>query len=144
MFQIPSKHAMLAYMVQPSAKSLERVAKKFGIDLLYLFGSQARGDAYVNSDMDIAYRATTPLDMSQFSALSSELANTFNTTSDKIDLTNLAHVTPLLSFLVSQEGKLLVGTAADDDTFYRSSVMKHIDAAPLYQAQKKYIQSKYA
>lgn len=69
------------------------------------------------------------------------LAKIFNIPSQRIDLINLRSAPPLLSFLISQQGQLLAGSTEDDDVFYRLSIMRHLDAKPLYEAAEHYVHS---
>ncbi len=67
-----------------SAPEIERICKKYRLDLLYVFGSYASGEPSSLSDLDLAYYSRHPIDelslLPKFQALFEEEA---------IDLVNL-------------------------------------------------------
>jgi len=125
-------------------KQCEEIAKEFHLKLLFLFGSQARGDVHAKSDVDFAYLSIQPLSLETLYELMSRLATIFTIATDRIDMVDISKANSLLTFFIAQEGILLAGNQVDEDTFYRTSIMKHFDAQPLYELEKEYIRNHYA
>lgn len=83
--------------------SLKRLADKFQLDLIILFGSQASGRVHAESDADIAVRGTKALSLSQQLSLARQLDKHFIDT----DLVDLKRASPLMLASVATSGKLL-------------------------------------
>ena len=83
-------------------KDIAVIAKKYSLRLLVLFGSQARGDAYKKSDIDIAYAADQTIDITEENRMALELYSVFGTA--KLDMVNLAKADPLLLKRITEEG----------------------------------------
>jgi len=79
-----------------------------GLELLVLFGSRARGDAYDGSDWDFAYLGTGEFDPDAFLARLVPLLG-----AERVDLVDLARANGLLRYRVAGEGKVLHEAASD-------------------------------
>ena len=93
-------------MIDP--KYIEKIAKKHGIELIYLFGSKAKNSSSKLSDIDIAvllekYRRKDLKDI--FLSLIYDFTKLFD--SDKIDLLLLNKASLAIQFNVISEGKIL-------------------------------------
>jgi predicted nucleotidyltransferase len=91
-------------MTTPPSSNLESIAKRYGLRLIVLFGSQVTGRTHVESDVDVAVLARRPLTVAQRSQLWMELSDAFQT---EIDLTMLNRGEPLLLYRVASSGRLL-------------------------------------
>lgn len=83
------------------------VAKQYGVDALYLFGSYARGEATPQSDLDFRIERGRICSLIQLSAMYSELAGKFQKnldllTSQNIDPEFLAAIRPEEVLLYAQ------------------------------------------
>ncbi|MFH1354386.1 MAG: nucleotidyltransferase domain-containing protein [bacterium] len=90
-------------------KKMEVIAKKFGLAFLALFGSQARGGAHAESDVDVGYRATGaggPLSARQEQKLAEMLAEAFGR---EVDLRSLHSENPYFLFSVMGTAQFLAG-----------------------------------
>ena len=83
-------------------KDIESIAVKYGLRLLVLFGSQARGEANKKSDVDIAYSSYKNMDIAKENLMSLDLYSVFGTS--KLDLVNLSNASPLLLKRITNEG----------------------------------------
>lgn len=88
----------------PSKAQLESVAKRYGLRLIVLFGSQVTGRTHPESDVDVAVWLTRSLSASRRTRLWMELSDAFRA---EIDLTVLNHAEPLLLSHVARKGQLL-------------------------------------
>lgn len=92
-------------MVEIDKKAIAEIAKKHGLALVVLFGSQARGDARPKSDFDIAYSSIKPLAFSEENQMAVELHEVCRT--PDVDVVNLRNAGPLLLKKVVDEGLVL-------------------------------------
>lgn len=121
-------------------EELNRLAQQYGLTLLYMFGSVARGDDTLASDIDFAYETLRALDLKKQFGLQQELQKILNV-HKSIDLVNLANASPLLANRVLREGKIIFASKKAEEKFYYRTVKNYIDAKPLFQATQKFIQT---
>ena len=88
----------------PSKAQLESIAKRYGLRLIVLHGSQVSGRTHPDSDVDVAVWTTRPLTAARRTRLWLELSEAFRA---EIDLAVLNHAEPLLLSQVARKGKLL-------------------------------------
>jgi len=82
-------------------------------NLFILFGSQNKGYAGANSDIDIGVVAEKPLSLDEKNKLSEKIASEFSFDEDKVDLVDLNEASPLLQMEAAKSGKLLKGSEYD-------------------------------
>lgn len=121
-------------------RKLTKLAEQYQMTLLFVFGSVARGDETVDSDVDLAYSTTTKLTLQQQFALQESLRVILRLR-QPIDLVNLSNATPLLAYQIVREGQVLFAQPGAEDSFYQRTVKNYIDARPLFQATKQYVQA---
>jgi predicted nucleotidyltransferase len=101
--------------------------RTFGLELLVVFGSRARGDARQGSDWDFAYLGAASLDANRLNA---ELSLALRT--DRVDLADLARAGGLLRFRAARDGVPVYesreGTFRD---FWFDAVQFWCDAGPV-------------
>ncbi|OIN94795.1 MAG: hypothetical protein COS37_07975 [Anaerolineae bacterium CG03_land_8_20_14_0_80_58_20] len=90
--------------VLPTSEQLQPIAQKFGVRLIVLFGSVARGRIHEESDIDVAVLTERPLTFNKRLKLWSALSPLFRA---DIDLAILNHANPLFGFRIANEGKVL-------------------------------------
>lgn len=88
----------------PTSKQLRPVAQKFGVRLIVLFGSAARGKVHAESDIDVGVLMERYPTFNRRLKLWQALCEIFRA---EIDLAVLNHATPLLKFQVARDGKVL-------------------------------------
>jgi len=88
----------------PTSKQLQPIAQKFGVGLIVLFGSVARGKIHEESDIDIGVLTDRPITFNKRLKLWYELSSLFRA---DIDLAMLNHAEPVFGFQVARDGKLL-------------------------------------
>jgi len=86
---------------------IAKIAKKFHLKLIVVFGSFASGKNRVDSDLDIAILGIKEISFSEQINLINEFSRVFN---KNIDLSILNNVNPLLLFEVSKNSILLYGS----------------------------------
>jgi predicted nucleotidyltransferase len=83
----------------------ERLDARFGLDALWLFGSEARGTAGVRSDLDLAALFRRKPSRIELLEAREELADSAGR---DVDLLDLEQVSPILAIQVLRHGELLV------------------------------------
>lgn len=71
-----------------------KIAEKYGLDLVVLFGSQATGQTHKESDIDIAYSGNKRLTFDEEIRINSDLIDAFER--DDVQLVNIKKASPLL------------------------------------------------
>lgn len=105
------------------------------LELLVLFGSQAKGRARAASDVDVAVRCTRAADLD---ALYAVLAPRLGT--DRVDLVDLRRAGPLLAFEVARSGRVLYERSSGAFREFQSlASRRYCDTAKLRQAQRRAI-----
>jgi len=85
----------------------ERLDARFGLDALWVFGSEARGTVRRPSDVDLAALFRRPPSKVELLEARDELADLLGR---DVDLLDLEQVSPILAMQVLRHGKLLVDT----------------------------------
>ena len=93
-----------------------------GLRLLYLFGSQASGDARPDSDWDIAFLADSDLDNVSRWHIAEELAAELG---QDVDLVDLKEASTVLKMHIVQNGRLLYGDSLGADLFEASTMTQY-------------------
>jgi predicted nucleotidyltransferase len=121
-------------MIAMDKKRLARVAARYHLDLIVLFGSQATGRARADSDLDVAVRGYKPgwigarrvreweWKMEVMGAVASAVDG-----GHEVDVSFLNRATPLLLFEVARQGQLLYEKKPGDFTVFRSYAARRYD-----------------
>ena len=123
---------------------IAKIAKKFHLKLIVVFGSFASGKNRVDSDLDIAILGIKEISFSEQINLINEFSRVFN---KNIDLSILNNVNPLLLFEVSKNSILLYGSREDFLKFKLYAFKVYNDYTPYFEMEKnlnKKIISAYA
>jgi predicted nucleotidyltransferase len=83
--------------------SIEEIANQFSLDLIVMFGSQARGQSTSNSDTDIAVRSSRELSRDDELQIATALDKLFL----NVDLCDIRKASPLLLGAIGQDAKLI-------------------------------------
>ena len=123
---------------------IAKLAKKFQLKLVIIFGSFANGKNRQDSDLDIAVLGSKEVFFDEQIRLTNELALIFN---KNIDLSVLNKANPLLLFQASKNPILLYGQRQDFLKFKLYAFNRYNDYAPYFAMEKnlnKKIISAYA
>lgn len=124
-------------------QKIKKVASKYGLRTLFVFGSAARGDMHAQSDIDIGFDTGRALTEREEMFLSLALAESFGTDKE-IDLVNVKNASPLLLRLMTEDAVPLFGTPSAFDALDRKATKLYIDAQPLFDLTKEYVRNKAA
>lgn len=108
--------------------------------LAYLFGSQAKGTANRESDIDIAVLLSNQIPRAAYGErlvkLNTELIGIFQ--QDAIDVTVLNVAPPLLAFQVVCHGMVIYDPHHRHVSFYVAAFNRYVDTQPLRELQWQY------
>ena len=120
-------------------KLIEKIAQKYSLELILLFGSKISGKAHRESDFDVAYLSNKALDLEEEARLIMELSQVFK--SENIDLVNLKKAPPLLMKQIFQNHRVLYCSNFKIYHLYKIYALKRfIEAAPLFRLRDELIE----
>ena len=120
---------------------IQKIAQKYKLELLLLFGSRVSKKNYKESDFDIAYLSERELNLEEEAKLIVELAPFFK--SENIDLVNLKKAKPLLFYSIFRNCQLLYTKDVLTFPILRAyAFKKYIETKPLYEEKFKRFQKK--
>ncbi len=98
-------------MLDPAqlAKAVDLLDRRFGLEALLIFGSEARGTARADSDVDLAALFRSPPDVV---ALLEAGADVERLLGRSVDLVDLAAASPILATQVLRDGRCLFGAGS--------------------------------
>lgn len=113
---------------------ITKIAKKFQLKLIVIFGSFANGKHRKDSDLDIAVLGLKEISFNEQISLTNKLSLIFN---KNIDLSVLNRANPLLLFQVSKNSILLYGSREEFLKFKLYAFNAYNDYAPYFEMEKK-------
>lgn len=125
-------------IVKPHIKKL---AKKYDLTLVVLFGSQVTGETHKESDVDVAYLSDEKLSFDEEVLLNTDLTEIFR--NDKVSLVNLKTASPLLLkqivttavVLYEKESHLFI-------EMFLYALRMYEEAEPLFDLRRHYLERK--
>jgi len=118
--------------------SVQKVAKKYGLDLVILFGSYAEGRNTKNSDIDIGYTKTEKLGFDDEIKLAEDFQTIFKI--ERADIVYIPGASPLFMYMILQNGQVLF--ERDPMIFpniYTYALKRFEDNKPLYKMRFDYL-----
>ena len=122
-------------------KITDKIAQKYSLEMILLFGSQVSGKTSKESDFDIAYLSKKELSGKEEIELNCDLMDVFK--SDKIDLTNLKNANPFLNYEIAKKCRLILGDEKKFSEFKIMAFKKYIDHLPLLDFQSFLIKKRH-
>lgn len=113
---------------------IKKIAKKFSLKLVFIFGSFANGKNRIDSDLDIAVLGFREISFEDQIELISELSDIFK---KNIDLSILNRTNPLLLFQVSKSSILIFGNREDFLKFKIYAFKLYNDYAPYFEMENR-------
>lgn len=111
-------------------RSVAEIAKRKGLALVLLFGSQATGNTHKFSDIDIGYISRKDLDYKENYSITIELAQVFK--NKNIEFTNIYAVPPSIKKQISDTGIILYEENPSIlDYFKIHALREYLDTKPL-------------
>lgn len=140
---MPDRHGQAPRVSEERLQAAVAACVKAGAELVYLFGSQARGKVWAESDVDLAVLLASDVPSEQYGEIQvqliGELMSVFS--SNDVDVVVLNQTPPLLTYEgVNQGGRLL----CERDRLARirfevRAFQGYVDTAPLREIQNRYL-----
>jgi uncharacterized protein len=92
-------------LTKKQKQKINKVAKKYQLNLIVLFGSRATGKIHEKSDFDVAYLPKKNLGYDDENNINSQFTNIFKY--DRVDSVNIKKAPPLLLFGIFNECQVL-------------------------------------
>lgn len=122
-------------------RKLNKLAEKYQLRLVILFGSRVKEKLHQESDFDIAYLPKKELSGKGIIDLNCDLMEVFKT--DKVDLVDLRKVNPFLRFEIAKKSQLLYGKEMDYLNFKAFAFKDYINHLPLFDLESVLIKRKH-
>ena len=122
-------------MKKQDKEKIKKIAEKFNLELVMLFGSRARGNYRADSDFDIAIKAKRKINLQEELALIYEFSKIF---SEKIDL-SIIKPDPLLLHNISEDAILLFGSQDDFMKFKLYAFHCYNDYIPFLKKEADFV-----
>ncbi|MBI4599756.1 nucleotidyltransferase domain-containing protein [Candidatus Uhrbacteria bacterium] len=122
-------------------ESIAEIAKKYGLTLVLLFGSQARGKTHRESDIDIGFLSEkSMMSLREIADIEFEMAQ--KTKMSNVELVRLAGMSSLFLRQVMNEGRVLYEDKPGVFTSFASYVFKRfVEEKPLRDLKKQSLQT---
>ena len=122
-------------LTEQKEKYIKKMAQKYSLELLLLFGSQISGKTHKESDFDFAYLSSRRLNLDQEGQLINDLLFLIDKHDERIiNLVNIKKATPLLLYAMTSQSQLLYEKEPATFAVLRAySFKKYIETKPLYQ-----------
>lgn len=115
-------------------KKIGQLAKKYGLDMVMLFGSFAAGKNREGSDIDIAVRSKKNLSLNKELSF---IADINKIIPGRIDLSVVNHANPLHLYEISKNAILLYGEKNDFIKFKLYAFHRYNDYTPYFKLEEK-------
>jgi len=123
-----------------SKPKIDHIARKYNLSLVILYGSQASGRAYKESDIDIAVLGVSPISFENLIDLNNEFAEIFKV--KEIDVKSLHNTNPLFRYQVMSKGVLLYGKSYDYNSFKSYAFRDYYDSQDLLRLKEVFIKKR--
>jgi len=117
-------------------KTLKKIAEKYQLNFLILFGSLAQNKERKDSDADVAVSGKEKLNFDKQLLLIRDLEEVFNR---KIDLSFTEFANPLLLKQISKNGILLCGSKKDFFNFKLYAFHRFNDYLPYFKREERLV-----
>jgi predicted nucleotidyltransferase len=110
-----------------------------------LFGSFGTDSQRKTSDIDIAVKSDSKMDIEKYVKVQEAFAEAFAVQGEKIDIVETKHTSPLLAHQVAIKGRLLAGSQIDFGKFRLYALKNYFETKKFRDFTKRYIrQNLYA
>ncbi len=88
--------------IKAKSKEISEIAKRYGLDMVVLFGSQATGRTHPKSDVDIGYTAPQTLGFKARFEITNEISSLLQR--DDVEFVDLRRISPVMKKIIADEG----------------------------------------
>ena len=120
-------------------EDIKKIAEKYNLTLVVLFGSQATGKTHKNSDMDIAVRGGRLLDLTELIHIQADFCDIFGRSD--VEVVDIQTASPILLRDITQDGKVLHSKTGDEFAILRMYASKlFVETQPLRDYRHTYLE----
>lgn len=119
---------------------IEKLAKKYNLKFVVLYGSRAKGIAKENSDIDIAVLGESTIAFDKVVDLINEFTDILKT--NEVDVKSLHNANPLFRYEVTRDGILLYGNEKDYISFRVYAFRDYMDSGDLFRLKRAFIKKR--
>ncbi len=116
-------------------QKINKIAKKYGLKLVLLFGSFANGKTHKDSDLDIAIMGGKKIDFEKQIKLANNFSQIFKR---DIDLSIINTANPLLLFQISKNARIIFGSELDFYKFRLHAFHRYNDYLPYFKMEEDF------
>ena len=118
---------------------LAKLAEKYGLELVLLFGSRISGKTHKESDYDIGYLSSRPLGLIEEGKLIIDLMPVLEVNDERlINLVNIKKSTPLLLYSMTAKCQILhEGQPALFANLRAAAFKEYLELKPLYETRER-------
>lgn len=117
---------------------IAKLARKYDLTLVVLFGSQVTGHTHKESDIDVAYMSDKKLSFDEEVLLNTDLTGVFR--NDKVSLVNMKTASPLLlKQIVTNATVLYERTPHLFIEMFLYALRVYEDAQPIFELRDEYL-----
>jgi predicted nucleotidyltransferase len=132
-------------MINCNKNLIEKIAQEYNFDFIVLFGSFGTDSQRKTSDIDIAVKSDSKMDIEKYVKVQEAFAEAFAVQGEKIDIVETKHTSPLLAHQVAIKGRLLAGSQIDFGKFRLYALKNYFETKKFRDFTKRYIrQNLYA
>jgi uncharacterized protein len=124
-------------ITEEQKKKLQEIGEKFGLKLILLYGSYAKGTQTKLSDFDIAVLGKESIDFDTHVELYGEFSSVFGDIERDLDVQLLNRKDPLFLHQVAKNCKLLYGNTVDYNEFRAYAFRAYHDSKDLLRLQDR-------
>ncbi len=118
-----------------------KLAEKYCLSLVLLFGSQATGHVHKESDVDVAYMSDAKKSFDDEAMINYELTEIFR--NDRVDLVNIKNASPLLLMHTVKKAVILYErTPHLYNSLFAHALKTYEEAKPLFDLRRHYLNNR--
>lgn len=121
-------------------EQIKTIGKRYRLKFALLYGSQARGQEGLESDIDVAVLGTLPLSPDKYLNIYSELMAVFG---GRLDLKSLHRANILFRYQVMKNAMLLFGDRTEFNEYKAYAIRAYFDANDLLTLQEKIVRKRH-
>jgi len=118
-------------------RGLKKIAKKYKLSLILIFGSVATKKIHPNSDLDIGVMAKEDFNYQKYSSLLFDLSKIFS--GKEIDLVFLNRADPFLFKKILENCKVLYGSKRELNLLKMYSFKQYCDYKKYFDLEEKFV-----
>lgn len=121
--------------IRKSEEIVKKLAEKYRLDLVLLFGSQAKGKTHALSDTDIAFRCESPMRPLEIAKMQMDFSLIFGT--KDLEMVDLRGASPLLLKQIAENSLLLYEKENSAYARFKMYAYKlYMEAKPLLELRR--------